>query len=232
MIDAIRGRGGTWRAILLLMVIGAIALLASGACGEEEDVGTSTGSVSGELKKWHPMAISFPGPDTSESATSPNPFLDYRLQVTFTGPDGQAYDVPGFFDGGGNGGESGNVWRVRFAPNQDGTWTYKASFRTGPNIAVDTDSSAGSTAHFDGDTGSFEVAGRPRGSWLSQMGLAGIRRGTLPEVPGRPVLAKGRRRQPGERPRLPGLRQHAEREAFVLSSRARLADGRSCLQQQ
>ncbi len=39
------------------------------------------------------------------------------VEAAFTGPDGQMYTVPGFWDG-------GNVWRVRFAPPQPGEWTY------------------------------------------------------------------------------------------------------------
>jgi hypothetical protein len=63
--------------------------------------------------------LSFTGPNASETTASPNnPFLDYRLNVTFTGPSGQKYVVPGFFDGDGNGGGTGNVWRARFAPDQ------------------------------------------------------------------------------------------------------------------
>ena len=38
--------------------------------------------VSGELKKWHNVTLTFTGPDTSEDA-KPNPFRDYRLTVTF-----------------------------------------------------------------------------------------------------------------------------------------------------
>ena len=51
-------------------------------------------AVEGELKVWHNVTLSFDGPKTSEQAT-PNPFMDYRLDVTFTGPSGQQYAVPG-----------------------------------------------------------------------------------------------------------------------------------------
>lgn len=37
------------------------------------------------VQQWHTKTLSFRGPKTSESAT-PNPFTDYRLQVTFTHP--------------------------------------------------------------------------------------------------------------------------------------------------
>ncbi len=40
-------------------------------------------SVRGELKKWHKVELVFDGPNTDETADI-NPFLDYRLDVTFT----------------------------------------------------------------------------------------------------------------------------------------------------
>lgn len=89
--------------------------------------------------KWQPLQISFDGPSASETDNAPNPFLDYRLQVTFTGPGAQQYVVPGFFDGDGNGGGSGNIWRARFAPDEAGGWTWSASFRSGSNVAIDLD---------------------------------------------------------------------------------------------
>src|SRR5687767_14647084 len=101
-------------------------------------------TVSGWLKAWHPIALSFTGPSASETSASPNnPFLDYRLQVTFTGPSGQKYVVPGFFAGDGNGGATGNVWRAHFSPDEAGAWSYKASFRQGTNVAVDLSPTAG-----------------------------------------------------------------------------------------
>jgi len=51
-----------------------------------------------------------------ESAlTHQDPFWDVDIQVAFTGPSGQRRIVDGFWDG-------GSVWRVRFAPNEPGTW--------------------------------------------------------------------------------------------------------------
>jgi hypothetical protein len=116
--------------------------------------------VSGDLEKWHPLTLSFAGPDASETDESPNPFLDYRLTVTFTGPGGQTYDVPGFFDGDGEGDGNGGVWRVRFSPDQAGTWSYQASFRSGPNVAVDLSPTAGTPTSFDGASGTLDVAER------------------------------------------------------------------------
>jgi hypothetical protein len=66
--------------------------------------------------------------------------------------------VPGFFDGDGQGGSAGKVWRVRFTPDEEGLWKYKASFRRGPNVAVSLESEAGEAdSTIDGDAGEFTV---------------------------------------------------------------------------
>ncbi len=125
------------------------------------DNDTAGGVITGELKTWHNVTITFDGPTTNESAT-PNPFTDYRVIVTFTGPSAQTYDVPGYYAADGNAAEtsatSGNKWRVHFAPDEVGSWSYVASFRTGATIAIDTSPSAGSSAgYFDGASDSFSV---------------------------------------------------------------------------
>jgi hypothetical protein len=120
--------------------------------------------VAGELKKWHPLTISFAGPSSTETSNAPNPFLDYRLQVSFTSPSGKSFEVPGFYDGDGNGASSGSVWKVRFNPDESGTWGYKASFRQGTNVAIDTSAAAGVETSFDGASGTFNIAARDTSS--------------------------------------------------------------------
>jgi len=117
--------------------------------------------VSGELKIWHRVGISFDGPQSGETA-NPNPFTDYRLLVTFShSASGTTYLIPGFYAADGNAAETGatdgSTWLVYFTPDQEGTWTYSASFRTGSYIAVDLDPNAGSPTSFDGASGSFTV---------------------------------------------------------------------------
>jgi hypothetical protein len=118
-------------------------------------------SVSGELRKWHKVTLSFNGPTTSESAT-PNPFTNYRLDVTFQhAGSGKTYVVPGYYAADGNAANtsasSGNVWRTHFAPDETGTWTYQASFRSGTNVHAGSTGSGSSAGFFDGDSGSFTI---------------------------------------------------------------------------
>lgn len=111
----------------------------------------------------HPVIHSFQGPQTSEKAT-PNPFTNYRLLVTYT-HDETKYVVRGFYAADGNaaesGADSGNVWRVRFAPDRVGKWTYEASLRTGSQIAINDDADAGQPIEIDNAKGSFEVVANP-----------------------------------------------------------------------
>ncbi len=122
----------------------------------------SAAPVSGELRTWHKLTWDFAGPPSGETA-EPNPFTDYRLDVTFTHvPSGKTYFVPGYYaadgDAANSSADSGNVWRVHFAPDAAGEWTYSASFRSGDDVAVDEDPQAGQSAgFFDGESGSFTI---------------------------------------------------------------------------
>ena len=118
------------------------------------------GELSGEPVAWHPLQISFHGPTTDENGVGPHTFLDYRLNVTFTGPSGSRYVVPGFYDGDGHGLGSGNVWSARFSPDEGGLWRWEASFRSGPNVAIDLAPDAGHPIGFDGATGEVVVFDR------------------------------------------------------------------------
>jgi len=60
-----------------------------------------------------------------------NPFTDVTLRATFTRPDQSSVTFWGFHDGDGNGGQAGNVWKLRFMPDQVGTWLFASSFSDG-----------------------------------------------------------------------------------------------------
>ncbi len=115
--------------------------------------------ITGELRQWHDVILTFAGPESSETA-DPSPFLDYRLNVTFSRGD-TTLVIPGYFAADGNAAETsataGNRWRVHFVPPETGTWSYTASFRSGPEVAVSLDPLAGSATAFDGETGTLEI---------------------------------------------------------------------------
>jgi len=57
-----------------------------------------------------------------------NKFSDVELTCTYISPSGDTTDFYGFFDGDGNGGgdkQTGNIWKIRFIPNEVGEWNYK-----------------------------------------------------------------------------------------------------------
>ncbi|MBX2843783.1 MAG: DUF5060 domain-containing protein [Flammeovirgaceae bacterium] len=122
---------------------------------------TPTAKIDGELKKWHRITLIFEGPESSEIAEV-NPFLNYRLDVTFTNGK-ERFVVPGFFAVDGNAAETsaekGNKWMVRFTPNQTGEWNYQVSFKQGDKIAIANDiSQAQSGEYMDGANGKFNIA--------------------------------------------------------------------------
>ncbi len=60
-----------------------------------------------------------------------NPFTEVQLDVQFQAPSGRIIDFFGFFDGDGKGKRKGNVWKVRFMPDETGTWKYVYSWSDG-----------------------------------------------------------------------------------------------------
>jgi len=63
-----------------------------------------------------------------------NRFVDVTLDVTYTSPSGKKTTIQGFFDGDGKGGGnkgSGTVWKIRFLPDEVGTWSYAWTWSDG-----------------------------------------------------------------------------------------------------
>jgi hypothetical protein len=75
---------------------------------------------------------------------SPNPFTDVSFSAAVTAPSGRQVEVPGFFDGDGQGGAAGRVFKVRVFADETGTWTWRTS---------------SNRADLDGQTGSFDCSG-------------------------------------------------------------------------
>jgi hypothetical protein len=67
----------------------------------------------------------------SKSYANPFDFTIIELQATFTAPSGREVRFFGFYDGDGHGGQTGNVWKLRFMPDELGNWHYAYSWTDG-----------------------------------------------------------------------------------------------------
>jgi Domain of unknown function (DUF5060)/Putative collagen-binding domain of a collagenase len=149
------------RATLVGAAVFVIAGVSTG--GARQAGGSAAAVVSGELRQWHKVTLTFNGPQASETDASPNPFTDYRMTVVFTHESGTPrYEVPGYFaadgDAANTSATSGNKWRVHVSPDKVGRWNWRASFVAGPNVALMPTATGQVTAPIDGATGSFDVA--------------------------------------------------------------------------
>jgi hypothetical protein len=64
-----------------------------------------------------------------------NKFMDVDLSATFSSPSGKSRQFRGFLDGDGRGGgdlRTGSTWKLRFMPDELGTWTYTWQWSDGP----------------------------------------------------------------------------------------------------
>ena len=136
----------------------------SGACLLVAPAGAATSPgqvrVEGELRQWHKVTVTLAGPEAAETDREPNPFTDYRFDVTFSHADGgSTFTVPGYFaadgDAANTGAQAGRVWRAHFAPDRPGAWRYRISFHHGRNVAVERGGEP--LAPFDGLSGKFDV---------------------------------------------------------------------------
>ena len=147
--------------IILFFKLLILTLIFCTGCQKNNEI-----RINGELKKWHRVTLIIEGPETSEMAKN-NPFLNYRLDVTFKNGDHE-YVVPGFYAADGNAAESstdtGNKWMVRFTPDLTGAWNYAVSFKKGNDIAVSDNYQQAESAGFsDGEVGTFVVGESDKG---------------------------------------------------------------------
>jgi hypothetical protein len=60
-----------------------------------------------------------------------NKFTDVVLRAQYTAPSGRQVNFYGFYDGDGSGAQDGNVWKMRFMPDETGAWSYAYSWSDG-----------------------------------------------------------------------------------------------------
>jgi hypothetical protein len=142
-------------------------LLAAGVSlmhAHQGQTGPGAAAVSGELRQWHKVTLTLDGPQAQESGQDSNPFLDYRMTVTFAHESGApVYNVPGYFAADGNAATTsataGNKWRAHFSPGKTGRWDWRVALVAGKGTAVDAAASAGAkpVAPFDGMRGAIQI---------------------------------------------------------------------------
>jgi Domain of unknown function (DUF5060)/Protein of unknown function (DUF4038) len=76
--------------------------------------------------------MAFHGPPQTAASS---PARDVQLAVTFRHQGGKEIQVQGFFDGDGNGGIEGDIFKVRFCPTLPGKWTLEKVESNAPELA-------------------------------------------------------------------------------------------------
>src|SRR4029453_5250817 len=117
----------------------------------------------GEMMQWHKVTLTLDGPYAHELDNEPNPFTDYRINVSFRHESGSPdYRVPGYFaadgDAGNSSADSGTTWRAHLSPDKPGKWSYRVSAVKGKNAALDPDMAGGRLGRVGGKKGSFKNA--------------------------------------------------------------------------
>lgn len=74
-------------------------------------------------RRFEPIELAFHASETRED--SGNPFTEVSFSARFTHESGEVLDCEGFFDGDGEGGQQGDVFKIRFAPPATGRWEYR-----------------------------------------------------------------------------------------------------------
>lgn len=128
---------------------------------ERQPDGDGSVVISGELRTWHPVTLTLDGPFAHEQDLQPNPFLDYRMSVTFAHESGvPTYTVPGYFSTDGNAAESsaeqGTKWRAHLSPDKPGVWSYRISFVAGEDAAIEP-AKGDYLLPYQGKFGTFEI---------------------------------------------------------------------------
>ncbi len=117
----------------------------------------------GAVSQWSLLEFELSGPDSEIGEGKENPF-SAEVSVRFQGPSGQIYTVPAFYEGDGLGSLNGDVWKVRFSPDQPGRWSFESvggEFVLQPNAGEFLARSAGGCDdETPGDLPNFTCAGR------------------------------------------------------------------------
>lgn len=109
--------------------------------GPRKPNGKGAIAITGELKQWHKVSLTLDGAFAHELDKAPNPFTDYRFEVTFKHESGfPYYKIPGYFaadgDAANSSAKSGTKWRAHLSPDKPGKWHYRITFVKGRHAAL------------------------------------------------------------------------------------------------
>lgn len=109
-----------------------------------------------DIKMWNMVELCF-----ESSKNYQNPYMDVSFYVEFLSPQGKNYKVPGFWDG-------GQVWKVRFSPDEEGSWKWKSICKDCENAGLHEITGEFSVSGYDGDNpvykhGFLKIADNCRG---------------------------------------------------------------------
>jgi len=138
----------------LILAVPIVAVSLAAAFNARSVAASGTAQAIAPVGKHKTLELVF----TAASAPA-NPFDSYLLKIEATDPGGETFSAEGFYDGDGNGGQTGKVWKVRLCPYRTGIWKW----RTITGDALDS-GLAGHSGQFicveSGDLGGLVAQGR------------------------------------------------------------------------
>ncbi|NOY84561.1 MAG: DUF5060 domain-containing protein [Nitrospirae bacterium] len=105
--------------------------------------------IQGTFKLQNGVSVTFPNPtpestepialygvfeksvSNTNSYVNPFDFNEIELQTRFIAPSGKETSFFGFYDGDGQGGQDGSIWKMRFMPDEIGSWNYSYTWSDG-----------------------------------------------------------------------------------------------------
>lgn len=102
--------------LVCLMLVWACGLVMCSAPTESFPVDSEIPSV-GQYKT---LELVF-----TASVAPQNPFNTYLLKLEVTDPRGRIFQIDGFYDGNGEGGQAGFIWKARLCPYETGRWSWR-----------------------------------------------------------------------------------------------------------
>ena len=93
------GTSKSWTSVFAFVPRVAVTTISAALLASHLASAQAPSAVSGTLRQWHEVTLTLEGPTARETDTLPNPFLDYRMVVTFTHASGAQLSVKNLVEG-------------------------------------------------------------------------------------------------------------------------------------